>query len=461
MDLFSGLQGGGTAAHGDESPDEPLASRMRPRSFSEFVGQEHIIGPGTVLRRSIEQDQLGSLILWGPPGSGKTTLAEIIANVTKSRFYRLSAVSAGVADLRKVVEDAKKLKAATGQRTIMFIDEIHRFNKGQQDAILPYVEKGQVVLIGATTENPSFEVNSALLSRSRVFTLRALTETEVEAIVRRALADSERGLGGFNVRLQADALRHLVSMANGDARIALNALELAANATQPDDDGVRNVSLEDIEDAMQHRALLYDRAGEEHFNTISALHKAIRGSDPQGALYWLGRMLEAGEDPLYIARRLVRAATEDIGLADPQALVLAIATQQAVHFIGMPEGALALAELAVYLATSPKSNSVYTAYNAVKADIKTTRNEPVPLHIRNPVTRLMKELGYGKGYRYAHEYPEDSPERFLQTYLPDSLKGRTYYRPSDQGFEREIAKRIKQVAEIERRAKSQQGEEHL
>lgn len=441
-DLFSSL----------EKPsgirDEPLASRMRPRSFDEFVGQQHIVGPDTVLRRSIELDRLGSVIFWGPPGSGKTTLAEVIAHVTRSQFQRLSAVNSGVADLRKVVEDAHKLRRATGRRTILFIDEIHRFNKGQQDAILPSVENGQVTLIGATTENPSFEVNSALLSRCRVFTLRAHSEAEIELIVVRAIADAERGLGELHVHIEEDALRHLVLMANGDARIALNALELAVSVSKPDDKGVRRISLAQIEDALQHRALLYDRAGEEHYNAISALHKAIRGSDPQGALYWLGRMLEAGEDPLYVARRLVRAATEDVGLADPQALVLAMAAQQAVHFIGMPEGALALAEITVYLATAPKSNSLYAAYGEVKEDIKKTRNEPVPLHIRNAVTPLMNDLGYGKGYKYAHSYAEGDAERYVQTYLPDSLREREYYRPKSQGFEEEIARRIARVAEI-------------
>ncbi len=447
MDLFS-YQDSESILQQDQDHGEPLASRMRPRAFDEFIGQEHILGRDTVLRRSIEQDRIGSIVLWGPPGSGKTTLAEIIARMTKSQFQRLSAVSAGVADLRKVVEDARKLKLATGRRTILFIDEIHRFNKGQQDAILPYVEKGQITLIGATTENPSFEVNSALLSRSRVFTLKALTEAEIQTIVERALTDTERGLGNLNVRIDDNALHQLVVMSNGDARTALNALELAVSASKQGDDGIRPISLKDVEGAMQKSALLYDRAGEEHYNIISALHKAIRGSDPQGALYWLGRMLEAGEDPLYVARRLVRAATEDIGLADPQALPLTIAAQQAVHFIGMPEGALALAEAAVYLATAPKSNSVYAAYNAVKEDIKSTRNEPVPLHIRNAVTPLMKELGYGKGYKYAHSYAEDDPERYRQTYLPEALNGRTYYRPGRQGFEQEIAKRIEQASQL-------------
>ncbi|MBM3132355.1 MAG: replication-associated recombination protein A, partial [Chloroflexi bacterium] len=380
--------------------EAPLAARMRPRSFAEFVGQEHVVGEGRVLRKAIDQDQLPSIILWGPPGSGKTTLAYVIASVTKSHFIPVSAVSAGVADLRKAVEEAKERLGMHGQRTILFIDEIHRFNKAQQDAILPYAENGTVTLIGATTENPSFEVISALLSRCRVFTLNMLTETEIEAIVRRAIADSERGLGKLNIEFAEDALNHLVTMSNGDARIALTALELAALATAPDDKGKRRIELSAIEDAFQHRALLYDKSGEEHFNLISALHKSMRGSDPDAALYWLGRMIEAGEDPLYIARRLVRFASEDIGLADPQALVQANAAQQAIHFIGLPEGNLALAQAVVYLATAPKSNALYRAYGKVQEDIKKTRTQPVPMHLRNPETGLMRQVGYGKGYRY-------------------------------------------------------------
>ena len=343
------------------------------------------------------------------------------------------------------MDDARKLRRAVGRPTILFIDELHRFNRSQQDVILPHVEDGTITLIGATTENPSFEVNSALLSRCRVFVLNALAEDQIRVIVERAVQEPNRGLGKLHVKLDSQALDALCVLANGDARVALNALELAVQATRPNERGERPISLAAVEDAMQHRALLYDRAAEEHYNAISALHKAIRGSDPQGALYWLGRMLEAGEDPLYVARRLIRAATEDVGMADPQALVLAVAAQQAVHFIGMPEGALALAEIAVYLATAPKSNSLYTAYGRVKEDIKTTRNEPVPLHIRNPVTKLMADLGYGKGYKYAHDYAEDHPERYLQTYLPDSLKGRVYYRPSQQGYEREVNERLERA----------------
>ncbi|MFO8101987.1 MAG: replication-associated recombination protein A [Dehalococcoidia bacterium] len=419
--------------------EAPLPARMRPRNFAEFVGQEHIVGEGRILRKAIEQDQIPSIILWGPPGSGKTTLAYVIASVTQSHFSPVSAVNAGVADLRKEVEEAKKLRGMQGQRTILFIDEIHRFNKAQQDAILPHVENGTITLIGATTENPSFEVISALLSRCRVFTLEILTDEQVELIVRRAIEDAERGLGKENVELKEDALRHLVGMSNGDARVALGALEVAALATFPDEAGVRHIELEAVEDAFQHRALMYDKSGEEHYNLISAFHKSMRGSDPDAALYWMGRMLEAGEDPLYIARRMVRFASEDVGLADPQALVQANAARAAVQFIGLPEGKLALAQAAVYLATAPKSNSLDRAYGKVKEDVARTGHQPVPLHLRNPETGLMREMGYGKDYKYAHDFPGHFVE---QQYLPDDLKGRKYYRPGKLGVEKEIEKRI-------------------
>ncbi len=421
------------------SKEAPLPARMRPRNFAEFVGQEHIVGEGRVLRRAIEQDQLPSIILWGPPGSGKTTLAYVIASVTKSHFSPVSAVNAGVADLRKVAEEARTRRGMQGQQTILFIDEIHRFNKAQQDAILPHVENGTITLIGATTENPSFEVISALLSRCRVFTLNMLTDEQIELIIRRAIEDSERGLGEKNVELNENALRHLVNMSNGDARIALGALEIAALTAEPDESGKRFIGLEAVEDAFQHRALMYDKSGEEHYNLISAFHKSMRGSDPDAALYWLGRMMEAGEDPLYIARRMVRFASEDVGLADPQALVQANAAQQAIHFIGLPEGKLALAQAAVYLATAPKSNSLDRAYGKVREDVSRTGHQPVPLHLRNPETGLMREMEYGKGYKYAHDFPGHFVE---QQYLPDELKGRRYYRPGKLGFEKEIEKRI-------------------
>jgi putative ATPase len=421
------------------SREAPLAARMRPRSFDEFVGQEHVVGKERVLRKSIESDQLPSMILWGPPGSGKTTLAYIIANIAKSHFSPISAVSAGVADLRRVVGEAKERRGLYQKRTILFIDEIHRFNKAQQDAVLPYVEDGTITLIGATTENPSFEVIGPLLSRCRVFTLGALADEQVEMIVKRALEDGERGLGDLKVEVDAGALKHLVAMSNGDGRIALNALELAALATQPDEEGKRRITLPTIEDALQHRSLLYDKAGEEHYNLISALHKSLRGSDPDAALYWLGRMLEAGEDPLYIVRRLIRFASEDVGMADPQALTVSVAAQQAIHFVGMPECNLAIAEAVVYLATAPKSNSLYRAYSEVQHDIRKTGNQPVPLHLRNPVTPLMREVGYGKGYKYAHEYEGHFVE---QQNMPDSLRDRRYYTPSDEGYEKEVGARL-------------------
>jgi putative ATPase len=420
-------------------PGAPLAARMRPRSFDEFVGQQDIVGPGRMLRLSIERDQLGSLILWGPPGSGKTTLAEVIARTTQSRFVALSAVTSGVADLRRVVAEAQELRKAVGRRTIMFIDEIHRFNKAQQDAILPHVERGVVTLIGATTENPSFEVNSALLSRCRVFVLQALSDEDIDVIVTRAVTDEVRGLGKYAVDLEPEARGHLVNLANGDARVALNALEAAVLATVPDANGGRPIGLKAIEEAMQRRAMLYDRAGEMHYDLISALHKSMRNSDPDAALYWLARMLEAGEDPLYVARRVVRFASEDVGLADPHGLVQAMAAQQAIHFIGLPEGNLALAQAVVYLATAPKSNALYAAYSRVKDDVERTRNDPVPLHLRNAVTSLMKGLGYGKGYKYAHDFEDHVA---VMQCLPDNLKNRHYYEPTEQGFEQRIKERL-------------------
>jgi putative ATPase len=418
----------------------PLAARMRPQTFAEFVGQEHLVAEGRVLRKCIEADQLPSMVFWGPPGSGKTTLAHIIANVTRAHFSLLSAVSAGVADLRRVIEEAKKRLKSSGQRTILFVDEIHRFNKAQQDAVLPFAENGTVTFIGATTENPSFEVIAPLLSRCRVFRLNLLSDEDVRLIAERAIKDVDRGLGKSQITIAEEALRHLVTISNGDARVALNALEMAAFATLPDSDGSRPIDLSAIEEALQHRALLYDKSGDQHYDLISALHKSLRGSDPDASLYWLGRMLEAGEDPLYIVRRLVRFASEDVGVADPQALVIAIAAQQAVHFVGLPEGNLALAEVVVYLATAPKSNSLYQAYSRVQEDVQQGRNEPVPLHLRNPVTDLMRQMGHGQGYKYAHDYPDHFVK---QQNLPPSLQGKRYYTPGDQGYEKEIADRLK------------------
>ena len=451
-------------------PGEPLAARMRPRTIDEIVGQEHLLAPGRALRRSIEEDRVPSMILWGPPGSGKTTLAEVIARQTRARFASLSAVSAGVADLRKVVEDAAKLRSFSQQRTILFIDEIHRFNKAQQDAVLPHVERGVVTLIGATTENPSFEVNAALLSRTRVFTLKALSEEQILIILRRALQDTERGLGQLaidilpsttaetessrasdvavvNNNIDEDALQQIAVFANGDARIALNTLELAAQGGTAQGVSI-HITLATVEDVMQHRALLYDKTGDQHYDTISALHKSLRGSDPDAALYWLARMLEAGEDPLYIVRRLIRFASEDVGMADPQALLVCVAAQQAVHFVGLPEANLALAQAVVHLATAPKSNALYEAYSRVQEDVQRTRNDPVPLQIRNAPTQLMKDLDYGKDYKYAHDYykdmqiedPDRPPALRVQEYLPERLKGRRYYEPGHQGKEASIKK---------------------
>jgi putative ATPase len=426
----------------------PLAARVRPRDLDEYVGQSHLVGPGRVLRKAIDAGQVPSMILWGPPGTGKTTLAAIAASRGKARLVSLSAVSAGVADLRRVIEEARELRLATGQRTVMFIDEIHRFNKAQQDVVLPFVEQGDVTLIGATTENPSFEVISALLSRSRVFVLQPLGDDEVRLIVERALADP-RGLDG-TVAVAPDALDSLVVVANGDARVALNTLELASDAATPDAKGIRHVDLAAVKDALQRRSLVYDRAGDSHYDTISAFIKSLRGSDPDAALYWLVRMIDAGEDPMFIARRLVILAAEDVGLADPQGLVIASAAQQAVHLIGLPEGYFPLAEATVYLALAPKSDSIKRAAGMLTADIEGTRADPVPLHLRNAVTGLMRGLGYGKGYKYAHDKPDHfDPE---ETFLPDSLKDRRYYEPTDLGAEAALKARVealrKRTAEV-------------
>ncbi|HXE80733.1 MAG TPA: replication-associated recombination protein A, partial [Vicinamibacterales bacterium] len=388
-----------------EAPKEgaPLAERMRPRSLDEIVGQDEILAPGRPLREAIERDRLQSLILWGPPGTGKTTIARVIAERSRSRFVSFSAVLSGIKDVRDVMATADATRKRTGRRTIVFIDEIHRFNKAQQDAFLPHVESGSIVLIGATTENPSFEVNAALLSRSRVFVLRGLADEDILTILRRALADAERGLGGEALDVDDDALALIARASGGDARSALNLLELAAASAPTGADGRRRIDRGHAEHALQRRMLLYDKGGEEHFSIISALHKSMRNSDPDAAVYWLARMLEAGEDPLYIARRLIRFASEDIGNADPMALTVAVAAKEAVHFIGMPEGNTALAQAAIYLATAPKSNAVYVAYGRAAEDVRKGPVEPVPLHLRNAPTRLMKELDYGRGYRYAHD----------------------------------------------------------
>ena len=414
----------------------PLAARMRPRTLDEFVGQEDVLGPGRALRRAIETDAAPSMILWGPPGTGKTTLAEIVARSTGAHYERISAVSAGVADLRRVVADSQARRRA-GTRSVLFIDEIHRFNKGQQDAVLPYVEDGTITLIGATTENPSFEVNSALLSRARVFVLKQLSDEEIGRIVDRALVDSERGLGKLHVRLEDDARATLVGLANGDARAALNALDFAA-ASAPELDGVRDVTKPLVSEAMQRRGSTYDKGGEAHYDTISAFIKSMRASDPDASAYWLARMLEGGEDPLFVARRLVIFASEDVGLADSGGLQVAIAAQQAVHFIGMPEGYYPLAHATLYLATAPKSNSVGRTYAAALQDVRETRNDPVPLHLRNAPTGLMRGLGYGKDYHYAHD-----DYAVVQANLPGNLSGRRYYRPGDRGDEARFAGEVK------------------
>jgi len=426
----------------------PLAARMRPRTLDEFVGQEQILGPGKLLRRAIESDRVSSLILWGPPGSGKTTLAQIIARATHAHFVGLSAVSAGVADLRKAIEDASLRRRQRGQRTILLIDEIHRFNKGQQDAILHAVEQGVVTLVGATTENPSFEVNSALLSRCRVFTLRPLRPEELEVLIRRAISDRERGMGSLQIDLDTEAMRALIALSDGDARKVLNGLELAVAATTPDAHGVHHVGLAAVEDAMQRRVPLYDKAGEQHYDLVSAFIKSLRGSDPDAALYYMARMLEAGEDPLFLMRRMVILSAEDIGLADPQALQVAVAAQQAVHFVGMPEAWLIMSEAAIYLATAPKSSSAKIAIEKAREAASTSGDLPVPLHLRNAPTGLMRSLGYGKGYDYPHDFGEEDPRRYRQRYLPEGLDQGSFYRPSCSGYEAEVADRLRRMREM-------------
>ena len=416
----------------------PLAERMRPRSLDELVGQDDVVSPGRPLREMIDRDLLQSIILWGPPGTGKTTLARLIADVTRAEFVAFSAVLAGIKEVKDVMAVAVQRRRATGHRTIVFIDEIHRFNKAQQDAFLPRVESGDIVLIGATTENPSFEVNAALLSRSKVFVLKPLEEPALVTILQRALVDVERGLGRDHPEADQDALAAIARFSNGDARAALNLLQLAV-ASAPQPAGRPKIDRALLERTLQNKSLLYDKTGEEHYNLMSALHKSMRNSDADAAIYWLARMVEAGEDPLYIARRLVRFASEDIGNADPQALVVTMAAKEAVHFIGMPEGNTALAQAALYLSTAPKSNAVYTAYGAAADAAKQDEARPVPLHLRNAPTKLMKELNYGKGYRYAHDEADAVADMEC---LPENLKGREFYKPTEFGFEKEITKRL-------------------
>lgn len=420
-DVKGGRRGKVESLAGDHSP---LAERMRPRSLEEFVGQDHLLGPGKMLRRLIDEDQLRSLVLWGPPGTGKTTLARIIAGTTASEFVPFSAVTSGIKEIRQVMNDAARLRSALNRRTVLFIDEIHRFNRAQQDAFLPFVESGTIILIGATTENPSFEINSALLSRVKVFVLNQLSEDEVVKILREALNDRERGLGGLNVVAGEDQLRQLAAQTGGDARIALNTLELAATSAKADEQGRRIMTAEDLREALQRASALYDKSGEQHYNLISAFIKSIRNSDADATLYWLARMIEAGEDPIYVARRIMVHASEDVGLADPQALVVATAAAQAAYLIGFPEARLALAEAALYLARAPKSNQVLVAYEAAAEDARATQSEPVPLHLRNAPTGLMKRLGYGKDYKYAHDYEEGRADMEC---LPEKLKGRKYF----------------------------------
>jgi putative ATPase len=421
-------------AEKESQAGRPLAERMRPRRLSEFVGQPHLVGEGSIVRMAAEQDRIFSMILWGPPGCGKTTLARIIAGETRSHYLQFSAVLSGVKEIRAVIDEARRQQQLQRRRTVLFVDEIHRFNKAQQDAFLHHVESGLITLIGATTENPSFEVIAPLLSRCRVVTLNRLTEEDLATIVRQALEDAERGLGSQRLTLAPDALELLVRVSDGDGRSALNSLEVAASLT-----GGAGITRELMEQALQKKALVYDKSGDGHYNLISALHKSLRGSDPDAALYWMARMLAAGEDPFFIARRMVRFASEDIGNADPQALAVTLAAMEAFRFLGHPEGELALAQAAVYLATAPKSNSIYAAYGSAQDAVTRGGSLPVPLHIRNAPTKLMKELGYGEGYRYAHHYRDAFAP---QDYLPDELQGEVFYHPTDRGYERTVAERL-------------------
>jgi len=443
MSLFSKLPA--SPAEGDApAATQPLAERMRPRKLDEFIGQEKLLGPGKPLRLQIESDNIGSMLFWGPPGCGKTTLARLIARVTHADFVSFSAVLAGIKEIKDVMA-AAEYKSRSGYRTIVFVDEVHRFNKAQQDAFLPHVEAGHITFIGATTENPSFEVISPLLSRTKVYVLEPLTAPQIVDLLRRALADKDRGLGNEPIEVSEDILFRIASFANGDARAAYNTLELAAKSTRLKKDAPRAITSELLEDILQRKLLRYDKAGEEHFNLVSALHKSVRNSDPDAALYWLARMIESGEDPLYIARRMVRMASEDIGLAEPSALAVTLAAKDAFHFIGPPEGNLALAQAAVYLSLAPKSNALLTAYGEILDDVHKTEADPVPLHLRNAPTGLMKHLGYGEGYKYAHNFEDKVTD---MPCLPDNLASRSYYHPTDQGFEQRLRLRLDEIRKL-------------
>ena len=446
MDIFENM------IEGDGFISKPLAERMRPRNLDEFVGQTHVVGPDSLIRRAIEGDRLFSMVLWGPPGCGKTSLANIIASATESHFIQISAVLSGVKDIRSAIDEAKRQLQFSKKRTILFVDEVHRFSKSQQDSFLKHVESGLLTLIGATTENPSFELIPALMSRCRVITLNPLSENDIVTVIQRALEDNERGMGKRNLTLSKEALNHIVKISDGDVRAALNALEITASVLFSQTDKAIDqepiiISLENLEKALQRKALIYDKSGEEHYNLISALHKSLRGSDPDAAAYWLMRMIEAGEDPMYLGRRMVRFASEDIGNADPNALTVALNSIEAFRFLGHPEGDLALVQAAVYLATAPKSNSLYQTINRIKSAIEETGAQPVPFHIRNAPTKLMKNLGYGKNYKYAHNYKD---AYVPQEYLPDKLKGQIFYEPTERGYEKTIKRWLEKWRDLKK-----------